>query len=111
MRRVVFRAHAGMCGTDTAEFMVFSDDTTDDELSDQAWEFGLDHAASYGVYPMGEMPEDYDEDEADWRSDEYSDNIEGWWEPYNPEEHDGLRVGYQEMDEIWADLEKQFGDD
>lgn len=104
MRRVVFRAHAGMCSTDAAEFMVFSDNTTDDELSDQAWQFGVEHAASYGVYPMSEAPEDYDEDE-------YSDDVEGWWEPYIPEEHDGLRTGYQEMDEIWADLEKRFVND
>ena len=32
---------------------------------------------------------DIDEDD----EDSYSDNIEGWWEDYDPEKHAGHRVG------------------
>lgn len=93
MRYIVFRLNAGMVGTDEAQFEEFEDDISDDELSNEAWERALDHASSYGVYPTSEMPDDYDEDEVTWQSDEYSDNIEGYWEEYNPEKHDGLIVG------------------
>lgn len=93
MRYIVFLLDAGMAGTDSAEFVEFDDDITDDELSDEAWDRALEHASSYGVYPTSEMSDGYDEDEVDWHSDEYSDNIDGYWEEYNPEKHDGLIVG------------------
>ena len=93
MRYIVFLLNAGMGGTDSAEFVEFDDDVTDDELSNEAWQCALEHASSYGVYPMEAMPDDYDEDEVTGQSDEYSDNIEGYWEEYDPEKHDGLIVG------------------
>ena len=93
MRYIVFMLNAGMAGTDAAEFAEFDDDVTDDELSDEAWERALEHASSYGVYPMEAMPEDHDENEATWQSDEYSDDIDGCWEEYSPEKHNGLIVG------------------
>lgn len=86
MRYIVFLLDAGMAGTDSAEFAEFDDSVTDDELSAEAWERALDHASSYGVYTMSDMPDD-------WHSDEYSDNIDGYWEEYDPEKHDGLIVG------------------
>ena len=88
-RKIVFRANAGTCGTDTAQGFIYPDNVTDDELAVEAWQFGIDHAESYGVYPMDAMPEDYDEENS-YGDDEYSDNIEGWWEEYDPEEHDGI---------------------
>jgi hypothetical protein len=44
----------------------------------------------YGIYPREEYAdtEDFDED-----SESYSDSIEGWFEDYNPDKHDGHRVG------------------
>lgn len=96
MRYIVFMLYAGMAGTDSAQFVEFEDYITDTDLNEESWQRALNHAAKYGVYPMCEMPEDYDEEESDsdsWINDSYSESIEGYWEKYDPEKHDGLRVG------------------
>lgn len=94
MRYIVFLLNAGMVGTDSAEFVEFDNCVTNEDLDEESWQRALDHAAMYGVYPMHEMPEDFDEEESDhWTNDSYSDNIEGYWEEYDPEKHDGLIVG------------------
>lgn len=94
MRKIVIQMNAGYAGTDSAEFVLVPNDMTDEELSDYAYQCGLAHAEMYGVYPEADRPDDFDEEEADsWSSYSYSDNIEGWWEEYDPEKHDGLRVG------------------
>lgn len=104
VRRVVFLAHAGICGTDTAEGFIYNDGVTDEELDHDAYDFGINHAASYGIYPYSEMPEDYDPDEACAEDDEYSENIEGWWEEYDPEKHDG-KISYSHGP-VWTDYTK-----
>jgi len=63
------------------------------ELSSILWQSALDHASAYGIYPTCDQPDDYDENGADWHSDEYSDDIEAWLEPYDPEKHDGHMFG------------------
>jgi len=94
MRYIVFMLNAGMVGTDSAEFVEFDDEVTNAELDDEAWQRALNHAEMYGVYPEHEKPEDFDEEnEGSWIHDQYSENIEGYWEEYNPEKHDGLIVG------------------
>jgi hypothetical protein len=89
-RKIVIGMHAGMAGTDNWEFWLVPESMTDDEVLDMAWQCAKDHAEMYGVYPREEYSdtEDFDEDD-----ESYSDNIEGWWEPYVPAEHDGHRVG------------------
>lgn len=87
--KVVFKADAGFAGTDTADFFVLTCDMLESQLSDEAWVFAKEHAESYGVYPAGE----YSDEEVEEDQDSYSGNIEGWFEIYNPEEHDGLRIG------------------
>jgi hypothetical protein len=89
MRKIVIGMDAGMAGTDSWEFWLVPESMTDDELSEMAWERGVQHAEMYGVYPRHEYAdtEDFDED-----SDSYSDSIEGWWEDYDPELHDGHRI-------------------
>lgn len=98
VRKVVFRAHAGICGTDTAEGFIYPDETTDQELAGDAWQFGLDHAESYGIYWSAEICDDEGED-----GDQYSDAIEGWWEEYNPDEHDGI-ITYGNGEPSFKDL-------
>lgn len=79
---------------DGTENGTFPDDVTDDELHQEAWERALAHADSYGIYPEEDKPEYYnDEDEGDWHADQYSGNIEGYWEDYDSEKHDGLVAG------------------
>ena len=95
--RIVLMGDAGMAGTDTAEFFILKHDMKESELSDEAWAFAKDHAESYGRYPAGE----YTEEEVEADPDSYTENIEGWYEIYDPEEHDGLRVGH---DTSWNEL-------
>jgi hypothetical protein len=76
---------AGMAGTDAYEFWIVSTSMTETELGDFAWQCGVDHADSYGIYPQCE----YSDEEVDADPESYSDNIEGWYEDYVPEKHDG----------------------
>lgn len=87
MRRIVIGMDAGYAGTDSWEFYEVPEGISDDELSDFAWQCGLNHAESYGYYPRPDYETDDEDDEC------YSDNIEGWWEDYDPVKHDGHRIG------------------
>ena len=86
MRKIVINGDAGQCGTDFWEFWEVPDDTPEEELGDFAWQRGKDNAEMYGIYPADEYAGD---EEVDIDSDEYSDNIEGYWVDYDPKKHDG----------------------
>jgi hypothetical protein len=90
MRKIVIGMDAGMVGTDSWEFWIVPESMTDDELYELCWERARNHAEMYGIYPREEYvdTEDFDEDD-----ESYSDSIEGWFEDYNPDKHDGYRVG------------------
>ena len=88
MRKIVIGMSAGMCGTDAWEFYEVSKDLTDDQLGDFAWERGVNHAEMYGIYPRGEYADSEELSEEDLDSDSYSDDIEGYWEDYDPKKHD-----------------------
>jgi hypothetical protein len=90
MRKIAIGMYAGCAGTDAWEFYEVPDDISDDELSEFAWQRGKDHAEAYGIYPREEYSdtEEFDEDD-----ECYSDNIEGWWEDYDPKLHDGHAIG------------------
>lgn len=95
--KFVFKAHAGQAGTDTCEFYILTEDTPESVLQDEANQFAYDHAEMYGIYPAHQYSEeDIAEDE-----ESYSENIEGWYEIYDPEEHDGHRIG---DDTSWNEL-------
>lgn len=87
MRKIVVYMNAGMVGTDAYEFYEVRDTVTDEELDHFAWQRGVEHAESYGIY-YSPYYEDEDMDEEELDSDSYSNNIEGWWEPYDSEKHD-----------------------
>lgn len=89
MRKIAIGMDAGMAGTDAWEFYEVPESMTDDELSDFAWQCGKAHAEMYGIYPR----EEYDDIDEDEDGDQYSDNIEGWWEDYDPVKHDGHTIG------------------
>lgn len=76
--------HTFACvGAEECTAYILEQDYTENDLNDIAWQEGVQYAESYGIYPPSE---DMDED------DEYSEDIEGWWELYNSEEHDGLLI-------------------
>jgi hypothetical protein len=91
-------------GTQMAQFFLVDLDAYDQKaLEEYSWEAALQHAEGYGIYPESDKPEDFDEEENDgWSGDQYSDNIEGWWEDYIPEEHDGHVMGCGEVE--WLEM-------
>lgn len=88
MRKIVLFLHTGYCGMDAWEFWEVPETATDDELNELCWERALYNAESYGIYPPSE---EYDDSE-DYDYDSYSDNIEGSFEDYDPDKHDGHRI-------------------
>ena len=90
MRYIYFSSSTGQCGTDGHDFEVYPDGTPDSVLDDDAWQIAKSNAEMYGIYPRSEYEllseEELDGD--DLEGDEYSDDIEGSWEEYDPDKHD-----------------------
>ena len=82
--KIVIGMDAGFAGTDSMEAYILTQDITESELGDIAWQSGINHAEMYGVYPSDQMDEDEEDD-----GESYSDNIEGWWELYDEDKHAG----------------------
>ena len=93
LKKMVLMLDAGYAGMRSAEFYLVPVDMTEDELSQYAWESAVDFASSYGIYPTRDLDGLSDEEMAELDLDDYTDNIEGWFVDYNPDKHDGLRVG------------------
>lgn len=89
-RKIVFTYHVGYCGMDGYDFIEYPDDVTDAELDEAAWQGALANADMFGYYPEEDRPDDLDEDSEE--NDQYSSGIDGSWEDYNPEEHDGFSM-------------------
>lgn len=93
LKKMVLMLDAGYAGMRSAEFCLVPVDMTEDELSQYAWESAVDFASSYGIYPTSDLDSLSDEEMAEVNDSDYTDNIGGWFEDYNPDKHDGLRVG------------------
>jgi len=85
MRKIVICMDAGMAGTKAYEFWEFPDSVTTKELDTFAWEAGYQHADMYGIYPEYQ----YTEEDIEEDPESYSSDIEGYWEEYDSEKHDG----------------------
>lgn len=97
MRKIIFHLSTGFAGMNSTVNGSYPDNVTDEELDDHAWHLALEHASSYGVYPSSDLEGISDEDMAELEEngdvDNCTDNIDGWWEDYDPEKHDGLVAG------------------
>lgn len=93
MRKIIFHLETGYAGMDSTENGLYPDDVTDEELNEDTWQRAIQHAESYGIYPESDLENFTSEEMEDVDTDSYSSNIEGWWEDYDPEKHDGLAVG------------------
>lgn len=110
MRRIVFKSTTGYCGMDGHDFQVYPDNVTEKELDDEAWQLALDNAESYGYYHAPYYEEEIANLEEDSEElDQYIDSIEGWWEDYDPEKHEGLAIG-ESVEETFKRLEKRFNE-
>lgn len=93
-KKMVLRMYTNTVGTDATEFYLVPLDITQKELDDLAWELACQNAESFGIYPPDPDGTDEDNEGAD-------ENIGGCFEDYDPDEHDGLRVG---ADIGWIEL-------
>jgi hypothetical protein len=93
MRKIIFHLETGSCGSEGIEAASFTDNVTEEELNIEAWERAIQHAEAYGIYPESDLDSYSDEELAEINEEDYSGNIEGWWEDYNPKKHDGLVPG------------------
>lgn len=89
MRKIILRGSSKFCGTDFAEALLVPDDTTDEQLSQYAWDASVANAEMYGQ----ELVDDYSEDEDLYEYQVTGDDLNYYWEDYDPEEHDGHRLG------------------
>lgn len=87
MRKIVCIVHAGMCGTDAAEFIEVEDGTTDEQLNAMCWDIAIQNADMYGIMNRADYEDSENYDEED---ESYSDDIGGFWEDYIPAKHDHL---------------------
>lgn len=102
-KRMVMRATAGV-GMDAVEFMLVPVGTSEDELNDYAWQSAVQLAESYGLEPDTNREfynEDAEREEDDEFDNRFTGDIEGWFEDYDPDAHDGLRVG---SDDSWRQM-------
>ena len=88
MRKIVLFLHTGFSGMESHEYWEVPETTTDEELSELCWSRAKDNAEMYAVYPYSEYCEEPDFDEED---ESYSENIEGSFEDYDADTHDGHR--------------------
>ncbi len=86
-RKLAVFLEVGYTGTGTVEFIEIDDTMTEEQLDALVWDMAADHAAMYGYYPEEDMPDDFDEENED--ADQYSSNIEGYYEEYDSVQHDG----------------------
>ena len=98
--KIVITTHTGYAGMDSHDFYEINDDFNVDDLDDFAYQCAKDNAESYGIYAKDEYENAEDSDDLD-DNDSYSDNIEGFYEVYDPEKHDNYRCG---GDKSWHKL-------
>lgn len=86
MVKIVYQGNAPMMGTSYAYLEQYETMPETRVLDEIAWEYALKNADSYGtVYDPED--EEYEEDEVRHFLEE---DIDGWWEIYNSEEHDSI---------------------
>lgn len=92
MRKITFKYHTGYCGMDGINVVEYPDDVTDEQLDMAAWTGALQNAETFGIYPDSDR-EFYEAHGIEIDEDNYSYNIEGYWEDYDPKKHDMLKPG------------------
>ena len=66
-------------------------DMSEQELDTLVQERACDYASSYGVDNPGEA-EEWDDQEAYGEAYDAWERVDGWWEPYSADKHDGRLI-------------------
>ena len=88
--KIIVHCDTGSCGTESHDFYIVPDTWTENELQDFCWQCAVENAEMYGIYPTSNCSEEFEEE---IEGDEYSDNIEGYYEVYDAEKQDMYMVG------------------
>lgn len=100
MRKIILRGSAKTVGTDFAEALLVPNDTSDDKITEYCYEASVENAQMYGW----DLVDDYSNE---YESEVTSDDLEYYWEDYDPEEHEGLRaVGGSFEDDFSLQMEQ-----
>lgn len=91
VKQMVLRLDCGV-GMNSAEFFLVPVTMTEEELDSWAWEEAVQFAQGYGIENEADRPHYESEEEEEDDRTEYSSDISGWFEPYNPKRHDGLSM-------------------
>lgn len=70
-------------GAEEYEFYKVPVNTTQDDLNEYSWQRAVEFADGYGIYPEPDFAVAVDDD-----GTEYSSDISGHWEDYDPDAHD-----------------------
>ncbi len=98
-RKIAICLFAGI-GMETWEFYKVRPTVPDSLISAFAYHKAIEWAESYGIYYPGDAPDEADYEEGDedafqdamdeWDSANHNwEQVEGYFEEYNPDEHDG----------------------
>lgn len=101
MRKIFVTCITNTVGTDGHHYLLVDDTTSTDELDRIAYDLALNNAEMYDIYPTPNEYSSDEEEDSEWCDDEYDDNIEGYWQDYIPEKHDGYQPGGG--DPVWED--------
>jgi len=90
MKKIVIHCTTTTGGTDSWEFFEVPNDYSGSSLDSLANECALGNAEMYGIYPPSDSYDEFDNGEpVEDDNDSTDDNIEGYWELYDAEKHDG----------------------
>jgi hypothetical protein len=103
MRKIILRGYAKTVGTDFAEAAGFPEGTPDSVLDNACWQAAIDNAQMYGYDYVSDYWGEYDEDDDSLISE---DDLGYYWEEYDPEIHDGHRMGGGSFEEDFERLMK-----
>ena len=91
MRKIIGFLNTGMVGCSVAQAYVFEDTDTDEYIDGIIHQESVQQAEAY----LDVVQEDTVESEEYYEGSDfiYESEIDGYWEDYNGEDHDGHRVG------------------
>lgn len=112
MRKIILRGSAKTVGTDFAEAALYPEGTPDSTLDSDCWYAAIDNAAMFGwdYVTSDYVPEEDFESEDDeyqfWDSICTDDDLNYYWEEYDPAKHDCIRMGGGSFEDDFERLSK-----
>lgn len=102
MRKIIGFLNTGMNGCSAAQAYIFADDDTDDYIDSIIHQESIQQAESY----LDVVSDDTEETDEYFEGTDfvYESEIDGYWEDYNGDDHDGQRCGGGSFEEDFQNL-------